>query len=105
MSYWSDYFDEFPEKNPANWVDGKFDPKLAQRLHKAQHLNASYHDKDNADLNHMIKKVKQETTNALLTTNNHPHYSFNNLKTYLQKYITYVSHKFAEFMTMLNLKH
>jgi hypothetical protein len=29
---WSDYFEDFPEENAANWVDGKFDPKAAEAI-------------------------------------------------------------------------
>lgn len=27
MGEWSDYFEDFPEENPANWVNGKFNPR------------------------------------------------------------------------------
>jgi hypothetical protein len=38
MGEWSDYFEAFPEENPANWVDGRFDPAGAtrRRAHEAQ---------------------------------------------------------------------
>ena len=26
MGEWSDYFEDFPEENPANWVHGRFYP-------------------------------------------------------------------------------
>lgn len=26
MGEWSEYFEDFPEENPANWVNGRFDP-------------------------------------------------------------------------------
>ena len=32
MGEWSEYFEDFPEENPANWVNGKFDPQQAQQL-------------------------------------------------------------------------
>jgi hypothetical protein len=31
MGEWSDYFEDFPEENPANWVAGRFDPEGAAR--------------------------------------------------------------------------
>lgn len=31
MGEWSDYFEDFPEENPANWVNGRFDPAAAAR--------------------------------------------------------------------------
>ena len=38
MGEWSDYFEDFPEENLANWVDGRFDPAGAarRRAHEAQ---------------------------------------------------------------------
>jgi len=29
MGEWSDYFEDHPEENPANQVDGRFDPEEA----------------------------------------------------------------------------
>ena len=26
MGEWSEYFEDFPEENPANWINGRFDP-------------------------------------------------------------------------------
>lgn len=34
MGEWSEYFEDFPEENPANWIDGRFDPAAAKRLGK-----------------------------------------------------------------------
>jgi len=31
MSDWSDYFEDFPEENPANYVGSKFDPEGAKQ--------------------------------------------------------------------------
>jgi hypothetical protein len=39
MREWSEYFENFPEENPANWVNGQFNPRLAADL-KAQETNA-----------------------------------------------------------------
>ncbi|KAB7628890.1 hypothetical protein [Stenotrophomonas rhizophila] len=36
MGEWSDYFEDFPEENPANFVDGRFDPKGAAEMHARQ---------------------------------------------------------------------
>ena len=27
MGEWSEYFEDFPEENPANWISGRFDPQ------------------------------------------------------------------------------
>lgn len=29
MGEWSEYFEDFPEENPANWINGVFDPVAA----------------------------------------------------------------------------
>lgn len=29
MGEWSEYFEDFPEENPSNWVSGKFNPRGA----------------------------------------------------------------------------
>jgi hypothetical protein len=29
---WSDYFEDFPEEDPANYVNGRFDPEKAREL-------------------------------------------------------------------------
>ena len=39
MGEWSEYFEDFPEENEANWVNGRFDPKSAAEL-RAQEANA-----------------------------------------------------------------
>ena len=36
MGEWSDYFEDFPEENPANYVDGRFAPQEAKKLHEIE---------------------------------------------------------------------
>ena len=36
MGEWSEYFEDFPEENPANYVDGRLDPKGAAQLRAQQ---------------------------------------------------------------------
>ena len=36
MGEWSDYFEDFPEENPANWVNGRFDPAAAARRREVE---------------------------------------------------------------------
>jgi len=31
MGEWSEYFEDFPEENPANWINGCFDPVGAEK--------------------------------------------------------------------------
>ncbi len=34
MAEWSEYFENFPDENPANYVNGHFDPQGAKALHR-----------------------------------------------------------------------
>ena len=36
MGEWSDYFEDFPEENQANYVGGRFDPAGATAQREAQ---------------------------------------------------------------------
>ena len=53
MGEWSEYFEDFPEENPANWINGRFDPEGARRAH--QHADALAQSQ--AELNGTIKKM------------------------------------------------
>jgi hypothetical protein len=35
MGDWSEYFEDYPEENPANWVGGRYDPDAAAGLRKS----------------------------------------------------------------------
>lgn len=43
MGEWSEYFEDFPEENPANWINGRFDPNGAtiQRVNEKSKRQAS----------------------------------------------------------------
>jgi hypothetical protein len=36
MGEWSEYFEHFPEENPANYVGGRFDPQAANTQRESQ---------------------------------------------------------------------
>lgn len=57
MGDWSDYFKDFPEENPANWVNERFDPALRAKLNSEERLQAA----TNSELFGMIKKAKKVT--------------------------------------------
>jgi Na+-transporting methylmalonyl-CoA/oxaloacetate decarboxylase gamma subunit len=40
MGEWSEYFEDLPEENPANYVDGRFEPQTANAQREAKQ-NAS----------------------------------------------------------------
>lgn len=56
MGEWSEYFEDFPEENPANYVGERFDPKGAQVLREQQAKVA----RDQANLNSEIAAIVQK---------------------------------------------
>lgn len=56
MGEWSDYFEDFPEENPANYVGNRFDPKGAEALRAHEARLASEQAKLNAEIASIIKK-------------------------------------------------
>lgn len=56
MGEWSEYFEDFPEENPANFVGKQFDPKGAQALREQQAQVA----RDQANLNSEIAAIIQK---------------------------------------------
>ena len=52
MGEWSDYFEDFPEENPANYIDGKFNPELAAQTRAAN-------DKVNFESNELKATIKR----------------------------------------------
>ncbi len=36
MGEWSEFFEDFPEENPANYVRGQFDPQGAAAVRRSQ---------------------------------------------------------------------
>lgn len=108
MTDWSDYFEQFPEKNPANWVNGQYEPKLAAKLFNDKHKNDVSHSEENADLDDIIKKIKQETkAHSLQLVEDYPRNDVKKLKIKHMNYFTYLHDKIVEYvaMAMLILKH
>lgn len=56
MGEWSDYFEDFPEENPANYVGDLFDPKGAEALRVAKAKLAEEQEKLNSEIARLIKK-------------------------------------------------
>jgi hypothetical protein len=38
MGDWSEYFEDYPEENPANWVGGRYDPDAAASLRRSDEI-------------------------------------------------------------------
>ena len=56
MGEWSDYFEDFPEENPANNIDNRFDPKGAEALRARQGKVASEQAKLDAEIASIVQK-------------------------------------------------
>ncbi len=60
MGEWSDYFEDCPEENPANWVNGRFNPTLRKELNHQHGLQMAASVKANAELNKMISDANRK---------------------------------------------
>lgn len=56
MGEWSDYFEDYPEENPANYVAGRFDPRGAEASRAQEAKRASEQAALNAEITGIIKK-------------------------------------------------
>ena len=56
MGEWSDYFEDFPEENPANYVDGRFDPKGAEASRTAEVRQSEEQVKLDAEIQAIVRK-------------------------------------------------
>lgn len=59
MGEWSEYFEDFPEENPANYVGKKFDPKGAEALRAAKAKQAAEQSKLNAEIARIVQKHRK----------------------------------------------
>ena len=83
MGEWSDYFEDFPEENPANWVNGAFNPQLASTIREQEKRQTEAQKQANAELNTIITKAKQETkARSLLIVESCPQCGLKELNTY-----------------------
>lgn len=60
MGEWSEYFEDFPEENPANYVSGRFDPEGAKELQRQNTKVAE----DQANLNREIAEIVRKARMA-----------------------------------------
>jgi len=56
MGDWSDYFEDFPEENPANWIGGRFDRQAAAAASARETKLAREQAKLDAEISDIIKK-------------------------------------------------
>ena len=55
----SEYFEDFPEENPANYVNGNFDPKGAELLRTQQAKVSEAQAKLNKEIAEIVRKHRQ----------------------------------------------
>ena len=61
MGEWSEYFEDFPEENPANWVNGTYlGPQKAQEFHARQMAAHAKLQQDQSALNSEIRRMISE---------------------------------------------
>ncbi|WP_019448059.1 hypothetical protein [Cupriavidus sp. BIS7] len=56
MGEWSEYFEDFPEENSANYVNGRFDPKGAEALRTAEAKLRRDQGKLDAEIRAIVQK-------------------------------------------------
>lgn len=61
MGEWSEYFEDFPEENPANWVNGEFNPRLAQEVRNQEDRLRATTNKARSEINAVIMKAWLDT--------------------------------------------
>lgn len=59
MGEWSEYFEDFPDENPANYIGGRFDPKGAEAQRETQRRQEEELRQDQAELDAEISKIKK----------------------------------------------
>lgn len=79
MGEWSEYFEDFPEENPANWVDGQFNPKLREQLSRESAQQAAA----NLEVRQLITNAKRERkAKSLIATEDCPQCGLAELRIY-----------------------
>jgi hypothetical protein len=62
MGEWSEYFEDFPEENPGNYVNGRFDPQGAELLRKQQSVVNEKQAALNKEIADIVRKHRQSKT-------------------------------------------
>lgn len=64
MGEWSEYFEDFPEEDQANYVSGRFDPLGARAQRDAQQKAAQKLKRDQLQLDAEIASIIQKHKKA-----------------------------------------
>ncbi len=64
MGEWSEYFEDFPEENPANWINGRFDPAATVRQHEVEESKRKVAEESNLLQQKMLQMATDAKRNA-----------------------------------------
>jgi hypothetical protein len=62
MGEWTEHFEDFPDENPANYVDGRFDPERAKALEQQGAKVAEDQARLNKEIADIIRKHRLATS-------------------------------------------
>lgn len=83
MGEWSEYFEDFPEENPANYINGRFDPIAAKQLHQRQSAIAQDTERARAEISQLLRKAwEAEKRQSMIGVENCPQCGLNELNVY-----------------------
>ncbi|WP_419832762.1 hypothetical protein [Endozoicomonas atrinae] len=61
MGEWSEYFEDFPEENPANYINGRFAPEEARQRAEQSYRVQQQREAANAEINDLIRQAKSDS--------------------------------------------
>ena len=64
MGEWSEYFEDFPEENPAKWINGRFDPAAAARQREVEESKRKVAEESNVLYQKMVQMATDAKRNA-----------------------------------------
>ncbi|OLF59863.1 hypothetical protein BTN33_08765 [Aeromonas veronii] len=83
MGEWSEYFEDFPEENPANYVNGRFYPQLAHEMaNQENRLTTASKQIHPASTARSMKAWLEAKSKSFLLTEDCPQCGLTELNTY-----------------------
>lgn len=64
MGEWSEYFEDVPAENPANWIKGRFDPAAAADARKREQALRDQAEQATKDSRTLQRKMFEIAENA-----------------------------------------
>lgn len=83
MGEWSEYFEDFPEENPANYVNRRFNPQLAHEVaNQENRLTTASKQTPPASTTRIMKAWLEAKSKSFLLPENCPQCGLTELNTY-----------------------